>query len=324
MEAGAGDIVSERVLFPRTAARCSGHLEVDRPHRIYWEMIGNPDGIPVVFLHGGPGSGIAEAHRRFFDPDRFNVLLFDQRGTGRSTPVAELSGNTTQDLVADIERLREHLGIETWIVFGGSWGSTLALAYGEAHPERCLGFVLRGIFLGTDPEIDWFLHGMGTFFPEAKRRFDQFLPETERGDLLGSYHARLVAADPAIHQPAAEVWAGYEAACSALLPLPALAAGEPGRALSLARLEAHYFRNRIFLEPGQLLRDLGRIAHLPAIIVQGRYDVICPIATAEMLAQAWPGSEFDIVPDAGHSAMEPGIARSLVAAMERIRTTIRT
>jgi len=316
--------VSENVLFPRIAARRSGFLEVDPPHRIYWEQIGNPDGIPVVFLHGGPGSGISQAHRRFFDPERFNVLLFDQRGTGRSTPVAELSGNTTQDLVADIERLREHLEIETWIVFGGSWGSTLALAYGDAHPERCLGFVLRGIFLGTEPEIDWFLHGMGTFFPEAKRRFEQFLPEAERGDLLGSYHARLISPDPAIHQPAAEVWAGYEAACSALLPPQPIPGGEPGRALSLARLEAHYFHNRLFLEPGQLMGELNRITHLPAIIVQGRYDVICPIATADALARAWPGAEFDIVPDAGHSAMEPGIARSLVAAMDRIRRSIPT
>ncbi|WP_420403897.1 prolyl aminopeptidase [Nisaea sp.] len=316
--------MSDRVLFPRIAARRSGFLEVDPPHRIYWEQIGNPQGIPVVFLHGGPGSGISEAHRRFFDPERFDVVLFDQRGTGRSTPLAELSGNTTQDLVADIERLREYLQIESWIVFGGSWGSTLALAYGEAHPERCLGFVLRGIFLGTEPEIDWFLHGMGTFFPESRRRFVQFLPESERGDLLGSYHSRLVSADPALHQPASEVWAGYEAACSALLPLPPMRAEEPGRALSLARLEAHYFLNRMFLEPGQLLGELERITHLPAIIVQGRYDVICPIATAETLASAWPGSDFDIVPDAGHSAMEPGIARSLIAAMERIRESIRT
>lgn len=315
--------MSERVLFPRIAARRSGYLEVDRPHRIYWEQIGTPGAIPVVFLHGGPGSGISEAHRRFFDPSKFDVLLFDQRGTGRSAPLAELGGNTTQDLIADIERLREHLGIEQWIVFGGSWGSTLALAYGEAHPERCLGFVLRGIFLGSDREVDWFLHGMGNFFPEAGRRFVEFLPEEERGDLLANYHRRLVASDPAVHQPAAECWAGYEAACSTLLPLPAIGSEDPRRALSLARLEAHYFANAMFLEPGQLLGRIDRIRHLPSVIVQGRYDVICPISTAMELAAAWPEASFEIVPDAGHSALEPGIARNLVAAMERIRGEIR-
>lgn len=277
----------------------------------------------MLFLHGGPGSGISETHRRFFDPERFNVMLFDQRGTGRSSPLAELSGNTTQDLIADIERLRAFLGIEKWLVFGGSWGSTLALAYGEAHPSRCLGFVLRGIFLGTDPEIDWFLHGMGHFFPEAQRDFVGFLPEAERGDLLTSYHRRLTDPEPAVHQPAAECWAGYEAACSALLPLPAIGAEEPRRALSLARLEAHYFKNRMFLAPEQLLRDLGTIAHLPAVIVHGRYDVICPIGTAARLATAWPGAALNIVPDAGHSAMEPGIARCLVAAMDKISSAIR-
>ncbi|UUX51152.1 prolyl aminopeptidase [Nisaea acidiphila] len=315
--------MSERVLFPRTAARRSGHLQVDDLHRIYWEQIGKSGGIPVVFLHGGPGSGISEAHRRFFDPETFDVVLFDQRGTGRSAPLAELRGNTTQDLITDIERLREHFGIEQWIVFGGSWGSTLALAYGEAHPERCLGFVLRGIFLGTEREVDWFLHGMGQFFPEAERRFVGFLPEQERGDLLAHYLRRLVAEDPEIHQPAADCWAGYEAACSSLLPLPAIGGEEPQRALSLARLEAHYFANRMFLEPGQLLAQLDRIRHLPAVIVQGRYDVICPISTAAQLAAAWPEAKFEIVPDAGHSAMEPGIARSLIEAMESIRQTIR-
>lgn len=314
--------MSDRVLFPRTDPRLSGYLDVGEPHRLYWEQIGNPDGIPVVFLHGGPGSGISDAHRRFFDPDHFNVLLFDQRGTGRSAPVAELSGNTTQDLISDIERLREMLGIERWIVFGGSWGSTLALAYGEAHPERCLGFVLRGIFLGTDAEIDWFMHGMGHFFPEAAQRFEQFLPEDERDNLLINYYRRLIDPDPAVHLPAAEVWARYEAACSTLLPLPSVGQEDPSRALTLARLEAHYFVNRVFLEPGQLLDRLERIAHLPAIIIQGRYDVICPMKTALALASAWPGADFDVISDAGHSAMEPGIARGLVAAMERLRTRI--
>lgn len=316
--------MSDRVLFPKVDARRSGYLTVDAPHRLYWEQVGNPEGIPVVFLHGGPGSGISEAHRRFFDPEHFNVLLFDQRGTGRSTPLAELAGNTTQDLVADIERFREMLGVERWIVFGGSWGSTLALAYGEAHPERCLGFVLRGIFLGSDAELDWFMHGMGKFFPEAARRFEQFLPESERDNLLYAYHRRLIDSDPAVHLPAAEVWASYEGACSTLLPLPAVGQDDPSRSLSLARLEAHYFVNRVFLEPGQLLDRIDRIAHLPATIIQGRYDVICPVETAVTLSSAWPGAILEVVTDAGHSAMEPGIAKGLVSAMDRLRRVIET
>ncbi|MEO9903605.1 prolyl aminopeptidase [Nisaea sp.] len=312
----------DRVVFPRVDSRANGYLTVDEPHRLYWEQVGNPEGVPVVFLHGGPGSGISEAHRRFFDPEHFNVLLFDQRGTGRSTPLAELTGNTTQDLVADIERFREMLGVERWIVFGGSWGSTLALAYGQAHPERCLGFVLRGIFLGSDAELDWFMHGMGKFFPEAAQRFEQFLPEDQRGNLLHAYYRRLIDADPAVHLPAAEAWAGYEGACSTLLPLPTVVQEDPARALSLARLEAHYFVNRVFLEPGQLLNRLDRIAHLPATIIQGRYDVICPVQTAVTLSSAWPDAVLEIVTDAGHSAMEPGIAKGLIGAMERLRSLI--
>ncbi len=314
--------MSDRVVFPRVDARSNGYLTVDEPHRLYWEQVGNPEGIPVVFLHGGPGSGISEAHRRFFDPEHFNVLLFDQRGTGRSTPLAELTGNTTQDLVADIERFREMLGVERWIVFGGSWGSTLALAYGQAHPQRCLGFILRGIFLGSDAELDWFMHGMGKFFPEAARGFEQFLPEGERDSLLYAYYRRLIDADPAVHLPAAIAWAEYEGACSTLLPLPAVVQEDPARALSLARLEAHYFVNRVFLEPGQLLDRLDRIAHLPATIIQGRYDVICPVETAVTLSSAWPGAVLEIVTDAGHSAMEPGIAKGLVGAMDRLRLLI--
>ena len=316
--------MSECVLFPPAEVRLSGYLTVEAPHRLYWEQVGNPEGIPVVFLHGGPGSGISEAHRRFFDPKHFNVLLFDQRGTGRSTPLAELAGNTTQALVADIEKFREMLGVERWIVFGGSWGSTLALAYGEAHPERCLGFVLRGIFLGSDAEIDWFMHGMGKFFPDAARRFEQFLPESERSNLLQAYYHRLIDTDPAIHLPAAETWAGYERACSTLFPLPSVIHDSPSRALSLARLEAHYFVNRIFLDPDHLLDRIDRITHLPAMIVHGRYDVICPIKTAVTLSAAWPGAALHIVTDAGHSAMEPGIAAGLVAALDRLRRLIET
>nr|WP_316976199.1 prolyl aminopeptidase [Shumkonia mesophila] len=297
-------------------------MDRDGGHRLYWEQSGRPDGMPAIFLHGGTGAGSAPVHRQFFDPGHYRIVLFDQRGAGRSTPAAGIEANTTWHLVDDMEALRRHLGIERWLVFGGSWGATLALAYGIRHPERCAGFVLRGVFLGRDEEVEWFLHGMGRFFPEAGRAFAEFLPAAERGDLLGAYHARLTDPDPDRHQPAALAWAAYETACSTLLPAPA--GGVPlalsgAAALSLARLSAHYFRHRLFLAASPLLENLAAIRHLPGIIVQGRYDVVCPIATAEALHRAWPGSELVVVPDAGHSAFEPGIRAALVAATERMK-----
>ena len=297
-------------------------LPLDGGHVMYWEEAGSPRGLPVLFLHGGPGAGCTPAYRRFFDPAAYRILLFDQRGAGRSTPGAETQSNTTQHLIRDIETLRRHLSVDRWLVFGGSWGSTLALAYGEAHPERCLGFVLRGVFLGRRAEIDWFLHGMGTFFPEAHRAFLAPIPPAERGDgLLAAYHRRLMDPDPRVHLPAARAWSRYESACSALRPGPADTAAVAGdrAALSLARLEAHYFKNGLFLRDGQLLGDLHRIKGLPATIVQGRYDVVCPIATADELARAWPGAEYMPVPEAGHSAMEFGIRSALVSATERMK-----
>lgn len=297
-------------------------LPLDGGHVMYWEEAGSPRGLPVLFLHGGPGAGCTPAYRRFFDPAAYRILLFDQRGAGRSTPGAETQSNTTQHLIRDIETLRRHLSVDRWLVFGGSWGSTLALAYGEAHPERCLGFVLRGVFLGRRAEIDWFLHGMGTFFPEAHRAFLAPIPPEERGDgLLAAYHRRLMDPDPRVHLPAARAWSRYESACSALRPGPADTAAVAGdrAALSLARLEAHYFKNGLFLRDGQLLGDLHRIKGLPATIVQGRYDVVCPIATADELARAWPGAEYMPVPEAGHSAMEFGIRSALVSATERMK-----
>jgi proline iminopeptidase len=276
----------------------------------------------AVFLHGGPGAGSAPAHRRFFDPRHYRIVLFDQRGAGRSTPPAGIEANTTWLLVDDMEALRRHLGIERWLVFGGSWGATLALAYGIRHPERCAGFVLRGVFLGRDEEVDWFLHGMGRVFPEAGRAFTEFLPAAERSDLLAAYHARLTDPDPARHRPAARVWATYETACSTLLPPPADGAAlalNDAAALSLARLSAHYFRHRLFLAESPLLDNLAAIRRLPCVIVQGRYDMVCPIATAETLHRAWPGSELVVVPDAGHSAFEPGVRAALVAATERMK-----
>ncbi len=308
-------------LFPEILPSRHGFLEPDSLHRIYWEESGNPDGIPVLFLHGGPGSGTSPQQRRFFDPAHYRIVLFDQRGSGKSTPYASISDNTTPHLIADIELLRKTLGIEKWLVFGGSWGSTLALAYGEAHPEACLGFVLRGIFLCRKSEIDWFLYGMRAIFPEAWRKFSGHIPDSERNDLLAAYHARLVDPDPAVHIPAARAWAHYEAACSTLLPNDSLINSfeSDAIALSLARIEAHYFMNDIFLPENSLLDNLHKIRHLPAVIVQGRYDGVCPIVTADELARAWPEAFYEIVPDAGHSAFEPGIARALTGAMEAFK-----
>jgi proline iminopeptidase len=290
-----------------------------------WSEAGNPAGLPVVFLHGGPGAGALPIYRRFFDPDTWRIVLFDQRGAGRSTPHAGLEANTTRHLVADMERLRSLLGIDRWLVFGGSWGSTLALAYGAAHPERCLGFVLRGVFLGSAAEIDWFLHGMGRFFPEAHRAFVGPIPATERGDLLGAYYRRLTDHDPAVHLPVARIWSRYESACSTLRPTgrTSAAASSDRAALSIARIEAHYFMNRLFLEPDELIDGVERLRSIPAVIVQGRYDMVCPPETADRLARAWPEAEYIMVPDAGHSAMEPGIRQQLVRATEGMGRRLR-
>jgi len=313
------------VLFPEIDPYATGRLVVDPRHTLYWETCGNSRGVPLVFLHGGPGGGCLPHHRRYFDPAFWRIALFDQRGAGRSTPAAELTDNTTQHLVADLEALRRHLGIARWLLFGGSWGSTLALAYAEAHPERCLGLVLRGIFLARQTELDWFMHGMRTVFPESWRAFAEFLPTAEREDLLGNYHRRLTDPDPAVHLPAAKAWDRYEGACSTLLPpsdpLPKF--DSDATALAIARIEAHYFVHRAFLGDGELLGNLDRIRHLPCTIVQGRYDIICPPVTADALARAWPEAEYIVVPDAGHSVREPGIARELVAAVKRMQDKVR-
>jgi len=277
-----------------------------------------------VFLHGGPGGGSSPRHRQFFDPAFYRIVLFDQRGAGRSVPNGDVRDNTTGHLVADLERVRTTLGIDRWLVFGGSWGSTLALCYGEAHPERCLGFVLRGIFLGRRTELEWFIDGMGWFFPEARRRFVEHLPPEERGDIIANYYRRLTDPDPAVHLAAAHAWSSYEAACSSLAPSPEVGGhvDDDAAALALARIEAHYFIHRIFLPEGALLANVGRIRHLPCTIVQGRYDVVCPPVSAFDLHDAWPEAELIIVPDAGHSAWEPGITRELVAATERMKGSI--
>jgi len=312
---------SESVLYPDIEPYASGRIALDGEHTMHWETCGNPAGVPLVFLHGGPGGGSLPHHRRFYDPSFFRIVLYDQRGCGRSTPVGSLVDNTTQHLVADLERLRQALAIERWIVFGGSWGSTLGLAYAQAHPDRVLGLVLRGIFLATAREIDWFMHGIRNVFPEAWRAFVSFLPPSERGDLLASYYLRLRDPDPAIHLPAAQAWDRYEGACSTLLPQPDAAAkfDSDAAALAIARIEAHYFVHEGFLRAGELLDGVARIRHLPCTIVQGRYDIVCPPITADALATAWPEAQYVVVPDAGHSVREPGITRELVAAVRRMQ-----
>jgi proline iminopeptidase len=310
--------VSPSSLFPPILPNRHGMLEVDALHTIYWEEVGNPAGVPVLFLHGGPGAGLSPQHRRFFDPQHYRIILFDQRGAGKSTPLGEWRNNTTQLLIADIETLRVKFNISQWLVFGGSWGSTLALAYGQAHPERCLGFILRGIFLCTAREIEWFLHGVEAFYPELYDEFAALIPAEERGDLLKAYTSRMLSDDPEQYWPAARAWSRFEGRRVFLLPQPNETASDT-LDLGVGRLESHYMAQLGFLEEGQLLRDLGRIAHLPAVIVQGRYDVICPPVSAYRLHQAWPGSQLRMIADAGHGALEPGIAAALVAATEQFK-----
>ena len=309
-------------LFPEIGPYETGYMPISGGHVMYWEQVGNPRGAPVLFLHGGPGAGAGAVHRRFFDPGFWRVVIFDQRGAGRSRPLGALNENTTGHLVGDIELLRRHLGVERWLLFGGSWGSTLALAYTQAYPDRVRGLVLRGVFLGRKPEVDWFLHGLAAIFPDAHAQFVSFLPEAERGAVLANYLRRLTDPDPAVHMPASRAWSVYEGSCSTLLPSPDTVSSfaQDRTALGLARIEAHYFAHGLFLPPGGLLPRMSRIGHLPGEIVQGRYDMICPPRTAFELAAAWPNARMTLVPDAGHSALEPGVRRALVAAVERFRS----
>jgi proline iminopeptidase len=290
---------------------------------MYWEQVGNPHGRPVLFLHGGPGAGAGAVHRRFFDPAHWRVIIFDQRGAGRSRPLGGLSANTTPDLVADIESLRKFLDIDRWLLFGGSWGSTLALAYAQAHPGHVIGLVLRGVFLGRRSEVDWFLNGLRQVFPDAHAAFAGFLPAHERDDLLGNYLKRLTDPDPNIHMAAARAWSTYEGSCSTLLPSPDTvnSFAQDRTALGLARIEAFYFAPALFLPPEGRVGQMSHIGHLPGEIVQGRYDMICPAITAFELAANWPAARLTVVPDAGHSALESGVRRALVTAVERFRNS---
>ncbi|TLF80907.1 prolyl aminopeptidase [Nocardia cyriacigeorgica] len=313
-----------RTLYPPIEPHQQGMLDVGAGQSVYWEVSGNPDGKPAVFLHGGPGGGTAPFHRQFFDPEQYRIVLFDQRGCGRSTPHiadgADLSLNTTDHLIADIEQLREALGIEQWLVFGGSWGSTLALAYAQRYPQRVTELVLRGIFLLRRKEIDWYYNGAaGYVYPDEWEKFLAPVPEAERdGDLVEAYHRLLHSPDEEIATAAAIAWSTWEGATSSLLPQPDRVAetGEPRFALAFARIENHYFRHGGFLDEGQLLRDIDKIADIPAVIVQGRHDIVCPAVSAWELHRAWPGSVLHIVDDAGHAANEPGITHHLVEATD--------
>jgi proline iminopeptidase len=300
-----------------------GMFQVSDIHALYYEQCGNPAGQPVVFLHGGPGGGISPDYRRFFDPAHYRVILFDQRGAGRSTPHAELRENTTWDLVADIERLREHFKIERWQVFGGSWGSTLALAYAETHPDRVTALVLRGIFLCRAKEINWFYQkGADAIFPDVWKEYERIIPEAERVDMLAAYHRRLTGADERVRLEAARAWSVWEGSTSKLVPDPGLIEhfGEAQLALAMARIECHYFMHNAFFETeNYLIENVGKIRNIPAVIVQGRYDVVCPMMSAWELHEAWPEAELRVVPDAGHSAMEKGIVSALVEATDGFR-----
>lgn len=310
--------MSRNTLYPEISPYKTGQLQVDDLHHLYWEESGNPNGTPIIFIHGGPGAGASAASRRFFDPEFYRIIILDQRGSGRSLPLGEIRNNTTPLLIQDMELLRETLSIDQWHIFGGSWGSTLAIAYAEHHPDRCLSLILRGIFLCRPSEIDWFLYGMRTIFPEQWQEFNEFLPESERHDLLASYHARLMNHDPTIHMPAALAWSKYEGACATLLPSEATVNSflDPVVALGLARMEAHYFSNNIFLPDNFLMDHIDKIRHIPTTIVQGRYDVVCPIVTAHEVVEKWPEATYIIVPDAGHSAYDPALCLELVKACE--------
>lgn len=305
-------------LYPPIEPSRRGHLEVGDGHSIYWEECGRPDGLPVIALHGGPGGGAAPAMRRFFDPRRYRILIFDQRGCGRSTPYAETRCNDTQRLLSDMELLRRQFGVEEWVVFGGSWGATLALAYARAHPERVKAMVLRGVFACTRAELDWFYRdGANRLFPDAWDRFAGRLTPEEQSDVLAAYHARLQDPDPAVRRADAIEWARWESALISLHSDPGVASPDPRRADALARMETHYFVNDGFFErDGVLLEDVAHLADIPGVIVQGRYDMVTPPATAWRLHRAWPNSALNLVHDAGHAAGEPGTVDGLVRATD--------
>ena len=310
-----------RDLYPPIEPYHQGKLKVSDLHTIHYEESGNPEGKPLIFLHGGPGGGITSMYRQYFDPQLWRIIIFDQRGCGKSNPYAELRENTTWDLVRDIEQLREHLNVSQWVVFGGSWGSTLALAYSQTHPDSCKGLILRGIFMLRPSEIRWFYQeGANQIYPDAWQEYLRPIPPAEQGDLLSAYYKRLTNEDPQVRLEAARAWSIWEASTSKLIPSETSKErfGQANFAEAFAMIECHYFVNQGFFEQeNQLLENIDRIRHLPGIIVQGRYDVVCPMITAWELHQAWQEAEFIVINDAGHSVSEPGIKDALIKASDR-------
>lgn len=314
-----------RKLYPAIKPFVRHSLSVDKPHVLYVEECGNPAGIPVVFLHGGPGAGCHAGHRRFFDPDVYRIILFDQRGCGLSKPHAELKDNNTQALLADIEHIRQYLKIESWVVFGGSWGSTLALLYAQAYPERVTGLILRGIFLCRDEDIQWFYQdGASRIFPDYWLDFVEPIPAEERIDMVNAYYRRLSGNDELARMAAAKAWSKWEARCASLKLSPDTvnSLADPHTALSMARIECHYFVNNSFIRADQILNDIQRIRHIPTMIVHGRYDIICPVEQAFLLKEAFPEAALSVIADAGHSAFEPGIIDALVSATRSLANSL--
>lgn len=306
-------------MYPAIKPFQSEYLDVGDGHELYLEQSGSIDGLPVLFLHGGPGGGCAPGHRRFFDPEKYRIILFDQRGAGQSKPHAGLENNTTAHLIADIEKIRGHLNIDRWLIFGGSWGSTLALAYAQAYPSQVTELILRGIFLCRDEDIHWFYQaGASRIFPDYWKDYLAPIPQAEHENLLSAYHHRLTSSDELARMRAAESWSVWEGRTSTLQPSPGTVEhfADPHLALALARIECHYFMHKAFLEPNQLLRDASLLAGIPGTIIHGRYDVVCPIDQATALHNAWPDSQLQIIQGAGHSASEPGINKALVMATD--------
>jgi proline iminopeptidase len=308
--------------FPEIEPYSTGFLDVSHGHQLYWEQSGNPDGVPVVFLHGGPGGGTSPQHRRFFDPAFYRIILFDQRGSGKSTPHASVENNTRALLVGDIETMRAHLKINTWHVFGGSWGSTLALSYAIAHSQKCISLMLRGIFLLEQDELDWFYYNLRHIYPDEWEKFVSIIPEAERGDLVNAYAKRLNSTNKDEQYTAAVAWAQYESHCSNLIPKLDLLTTESQKAfaLAIARIESHYFTNEVIPPEHSMLKSIDRIRHIPATIIHGRYDVICPIQAGYKLHKAWPEATFITVPTGGHSAFDPPVRSELILATERAKT----
>lgn len=309
-------------LFPSITPYSSGYMAVDEPHEIYWEQCGNPDGVPILFIHGGPGGGCKPIHRQFFDPDHYRIILFDQRGAGRSTPFLCLENNTTADLIKDIEKLREHLLIQKWHVFGGSWGSTLALSYAAKHANKCISMILRGIFLMEVEDIEWFIYTNKNVFPEAWEQFISVIPEQEHNNLLEAYYKRLTGDDKEEQLKCAMAWSLYESACSTLIPNYEIITTDEQKdaALSISIIECHYFYNEMIKSENSLLKKIDKFRHIPSTIIQGRYDMVCPILAAHKLHNAWPEADYIVVPDAGHSALDPAIRSRLIEAAEHAKS----